>query len=171
MAAIQASQVHWSPQHMGLARIDESPSGSIEAANELLQKNHDKYHMYFREVAGHNHIPHSVLSVLAMGGGPSELKRVYDDGESLQLPLPPLDRQVVKELSEPKKFWATMLSCPNIRTSCASSSRKWEPRAGRPSLANTASAARPSPKPALPAVRRPFPPHHPPRLRCRVRAE
>lgn len=43
-----------------------------------LQRNHDSYHMYFRDVGGHNHIAHSVLSVLAMGGGPKELKRTYD---------------------------------------------------------------------------------------------
>ncbi|MCJ1399419.1 hypothetical protein MMC11_002621 [Xylographa trunciseda] len=112
MTITKASQVHLSPKHLGLARIDATPSGCIELANELLQKNHDKYHMYFRDVAGHNHIPHSVLSVLAMGGGPKELKRAYDDGERLQRPLPPVDWQVVKELHDPEKFRARMLQLP-----------------------------------------------------------
>lgn len=112
MATTKASRVHLSPDHLGLARIDENPSGSIELASELLQKNHDKYHMYFRDVAGHNHIPHSILTVLAMGGGPNELNRAYDDAEGLQRPLPPVDSQAVKELSDPDKFKARMLHLP-----------------------------------------------------------
>ncbi|RHZ59797.1 Zn(II)2Cys6 domain-containing transcription factor tpcE [Aspergillus thermomutatus] len=71
--------------------LSSFPAGTIETANELLQKNPDNYHMYFRDVGGHNHIAHSVLSVLAMGGGPRELTRAYDDGYGYQRSLPPLD--------------------------------------------------------------------------------
>lgn len=110
MSAVQASKVKLSPQHLGFARIDDSPAGVIETANELLQKNHDSYHMYFRDVGGHNHISHSILSVLAMGGGPEELKRAYDDGYGYQRPLPPLDPAVVQELSDPEKFMARMFN-------------------------------------------------------------
>ncbi|KUI60087.1 Oxidoreductase AflY [Cytospora mali] len=112
MATTAASRVGLSKQHLGLARIDESPSGCIEVANELLQKNHDEYHMYFRDLAGHNHIAHSVLSVLAMGGGPKELKRAYDDGEGIQRPLPPLDLAVVDTLGDPDQFRARMNQLP-----------------------------------------------------------
>ncbi|KUI64699.1 Oxidoreductase AflY [Cytospora mali] len=112
MATTAASRVGLSKQHLGLARIDESPSGCIEVANELLQKNHDEYHMYFRDLAGHNHIAHSVLSVLAMGGGPEELKRAYDDGEGIQRPLPPLDLAVVDTLGDPDHFRARMNQLP-----------------------------------------------------------
>lgn len=109
MTITKASHVHLSPQHLGLARIDATPSGCIELANELLQKNHDQYDMYFRDVAGHNHIPHSLLTVLAMGGGSTQLKRAYDDNERLQRPLPPVDRQAVEELHDPQNFRARML--------------------------------------------------------------
>ena len=112
MTVMEPLQFHLSTEHMGLARIDPSPPGCIEVANELLQKNHDLYHMYFREVAGHNHIPHSVLSVLAMGGGPKELKRAYDDGEGIQRPIPPVNHQVVKDMSDPQQFRAHMLELP-----------------------------------------------------------
>ncbi|KAJ5635556.1 uncharacterized protein N7484_008869 [Penicillium longicatenatum] len=110
MTVLKTSQVKLSSQHMGFARIDPSPAGTIDTANELLQKNHDNYHMYFRDVGGHNHIAHSVLSVLAMGGGPKELKRAYDDGYGYQRPLPVLDLQVVEELSDPERFRARMLN-------------------------------------------------------------
>ncbi|KAL9111225.1 MAG: hypothetical protein Q9227_004303 [Pyrenula ochraceoflavens] len=112
MAATAASQVHLSPKYPGLACVDANPPGSFEAADELLQKNHDQYHMYFRDAAGHNHIAHSILSVLAMGGGPKEIKRAYDDGEGIQRALPPLNLEEVKEMKNPGKFRARMLQLP-----------------------------------------------------------
>lgn len=110
MTVLKASQVKLTPQRTGFARLDPSPAGTLEIANELLQRNHDSYHMYFRDVGGHNHIAHSVLSVLAMGGGPKELKRAYDDGYGYQRPLPALDLQVAQELHDPEKFRARMLN-------------------------------------------------------------
>jgi hypothetical protein len=89
---------------LGLARIEPNPPGSTEAISDLLQKNHEKWHMYFRDVAGHNHIPHAVLTTLAMGGGPQELRRAYDDGEDIQRPMPQLNLQAIKEMSDPAKF-------------------------------------------------------------------
>ncbi|PHH92982.1 hypothetical protein CDD83_2815 [Cordyceps sp. RAO-2017] len=91
-------------ENLGLGRIDASPAGSSDVIRSLLQRNHEKWHMYFRDVAGHNHIPHAVLTTLAMGGGPQELRRAYDDGEAIQRPMPPLDPVVVSELSDPAKF-------------------------------------------------------------------
>ncbi|KAI2613404.1 hypothetical protein GGR54DRAFT_327326 [Hypoxylon sp. NC1633] len=111
-AVLESSQVRLSPQHMGVARLGSSPAGSIQAANELLQKNHDLFHMYFRDVAGHNHIPHSILTVLAMGGGPKQLERAYNDGTPIQRPLPPVDREVVKGFTDPDRFRARMTLLP-----------------------------------------------------------
>lgn len=88
----------------GLARLSDNPDGSNEIVKELLQKNHEKWHMYFRNVAGHNHIPHAILSTLAMGGGPQDLRRAYDDGEAIQRPMPPLDLTVVKGMRDTETF-------------------------------------------------------------------
>ncbi|KAH6692175.1 hypothetical protein BKA61DRAFT_714948 [Leptodontidium sp. MPI-SDFR-AT-0119] len=104
MAATKSSQVLLSPEYPGLGRLDQSSPEVFELASELLQKNHEEYHMYFRDVAGHNHIPHSLLTVLAMGGGGKELKRAYDDGYVIQRPLAPADFEVAKQLSDPKTF-------------------------------------------------------------------
>ncbi|KAI9681076.1 MAG: hypothetical protein M1822_007150 [Bathelium mastoideum] len=108
MASAEVSQVHLSFDHIGLARICESPLGGVETANKLLQENHDKYHMFFRDFAGHNHTVHSVLTVLAIGGGSEELKRAYDDSTGIQRPLPPVDSKIVKELGDPETFKARM---------------------------------------------------------------
>ncbi|KAI1854087.1 hypothetical protein JX265_003590 [Neoarthrinium moseri] len=101
---LETSQVRLSFSHLGLARLNPSPPSAVEVANDLLQKNHDRYHMYFRDVAGHNHIPHSILTVLAMGGGPRQLKRAFDDGVPIQRPLPPVDLEVVKSFKDPSRF-------------------------------------------------------------------
>ncbi|KAK3680671.1 hypothetical protein B0T22DRAFT_523544 [Podospora appendiculata] len=108
MAATSTSNFHLPSEPVGLARIDANPSGSAEAANHLLEKNHEKWHMYFRNVAGHNHIPHAILSTLAMGGGPQELRRAYDDGEAIQRPMPPVDDQTVAAMADPATFRAHM---------------------------------------------------------------
>lgn len=110
MTVLKASQVKLSDPHLGLARLEVSPPGALETANELLQKNHESYHMYFRDVGGHNHIPHSVLSVLAMGGGPKQLKRAYDDSYGFQRPLPPVDQEIVQRLSDLNEFKARMFN-------------------------------------------------------------
>ena len=89
---------------LGLGRISSNPDGALEKANELLQRNHDDHHIFWRDVGGHNHIPHSVLSVLALGGGPTEIQRAYDDGVAIQRPIPPLDTAAVQALHNPTTF-------------------------------------------------------------------
>jgi len=96
---------------LGLARLgpNPDPAGSNEVVRLLLTKNHEKFHMYFRDVAGHNHIPHAVLSTLAMGGTPKHLRRAYDDGTAIQRAMPPTaDPSVIAKLSDPVEFSARM---------------------------------------------------------------
>lgn len=95
-------------ERLGLGRLDANPPGSNDAASRLLQENHEKWHMFFRSNAGHNHIPHAILSTLAMGGSPENLERAYDDGKGIQRPMPSVDPEVVKEMSDPARFRARM---------------------------------------------------------------
>ncbi|RAO66040.1 uncharacterized protein BHQ10_002052 [Talaromyces amestolkiae] len=97
-------QIRLSGENLGLGRISKNPAGSIETANSLLQKNHDIYHIFWRDVGGHNHIAHSVLSILALGGSPSDLQRAYDDGAEIQRPIPPVNLDIVKGLADPVFF-------------------------------------------------------------------
>lgn len=95
---------------LGLARLDTKADqpGSRDIIADLLHKNHEKWHMYFRDVAGHNHIPHAVLTTLAMDGGPKEIRRAYDDGEGIQRPKSQADPQAVEEMTDPFKFLERM---------------------------------------------------------------
>lgn len=93
-------------EFLGLGRLGTKadPAGSRDLIADLLHQNHEKYHMYFRDVAGHNHIPHAVLTTLAMGGGPKQLRRAYDDGEGIQRPKTQPDPKVVDEIKDRFKF-------------------------------------------------------------------
>lgn len=105
-------QVRLSPQRLGIGRVIDSSPGSIETANQLLQKNHDEFHIFWRDANGHNHMAHSLLTTFALGGTPSELQRAYDDGVSVQRRMPDLDSEVVKSLSDDNKMYEILNQIP-----------------------------------------------------------
>jgi NAD(P)-dependent dehydrogenase (short-subunit alcohol dehydrogenase family)/SAM-dependent methyltransferase len=100
----RVSQVRLSPERSGLGRITDSSADSVEMANQLMQKNHDEFHIFWRDLNGHNHMAHSILTSFALGATPSELQRAYDDGVTVQRPMPELDVEVVKGLSDDRNM-------------------------------------------------------------------
>ncbi|GIZ46907.1 hypothetical protein CKM354_001001300 [Cercospora kikuchii] len=99
-----ASRIDLRVPNPGIARLFDNPDGSLETANCLLQKNHDEYHMFWRDVGGHNHMAHAVLTTLALGGSSSELQRAYDDGLEVQRAMPPLEEELVAKLYDASEF-------------------------------------------------------------------
>src|SRR3954471_11617014 len=93
-----ALPISLSKEHVGIARVPDIPTSSLEESNRLLQKNHEEWHMFFRDTAGHNHIVHSLLTILAMGAGPEELKARYEDGVSIQRAIPSVDFELLEKL-------------------------------------------------------------------------
>ncbi|KAL4995977.1 hypothetical protein BDV10DRAFT_202676 [Aspergillus recurvatus] len=102
------AKISLSAEHPGVARTSNAAPGALEAATRLLQRNHDEHHMFWRSVAGHNHISHSVLTILALGGGPAELQRAFDDGADIQRPMPAADSDIIARLNDPQEFWIRM---------------------------------------------------------------
>ena len=99
-----ASVIQLNPDHLGVIHAPGKTDESFEAASRILQKNHDENHMFWREVAGHNHITHSVLNVFALGGSPADLQRAFDDGVDIQRPPPPKDLAIIDALRDPDEF-------------------------------------------------------------------
>ncbi|AEO66249.1 099811ce-411b-4082-844d-f9b42c878f83 [Thermothielavioides terrestris] len=99
-----------SPEHQGIARTAESTADAhtLETAGRLLQKNHDDFHVFWRDEAGHDHIVHSILTVLALGGDAADVQRAYDDGYAIQRARVPADPHAVARLSDPAFFLAHM---------------------------------------------------------------
>ncbi|KAH8711857.1 hypothetical protein GQ44DRAFT_690065 [Phaeosphaeriaceae sp. PMI808] len=108
----KANHVQISPEHLGLGRTSESSPESIEKTNQLLQKNHDDFHIFWRDLNGHNHMAHSILTTFALGASPSELQRAYDDGVGVQRAMPELNNEVVKGLSDDTKLTAIFGELP-----------------------------------------------------------
>ncbi|KAJ2980485.1 hypothetical protein NQ176_g2614 [Zarea fungicola] len=95
-----AAQVVLSEKHVSILGHAKLSSDSVREANRLLQKNHEEWHMFFRDRAGHNHIAHSILTCLALGAAPEDIQRAYDDGVGIQRPIPEVDVDFVKRLAD-----------------------------------------------------------------------
>ncbi|KKY37360.1 hypothetical protein UCDDA912_g02633 [Diaporthe ampelina] len=54
--------------------------------------------MYFRDIAGMNHISHSLLSCLALGATPDDLQARYQDEGVNQRPMPPIDAELLEKM-------------------------------------------------------------------------
>ena len=112
MGSIQTAtsipQIGLSNEHVGILGDALVDSASIQKANRLLQKNHEEWHMFFRDRAGHNHIAHSILTCLALGGAPEDIQRAYDDGVGIQRPIPEVDAVTVDKLADEEFFYQTL---------------------------------------------------------------
>lgn len=76
----------------------QTTADAVERCNALLRKNHETHHMFFRDTAGHNHIVHSLLTLLALGAGPEEIQGRYEDGVPLQRAMPAVDEDLLARL-------------------------------------------------------------------------
>ncbi|TKA26333.1 hypothetical protein B0A50_05112 [Salinomyces thailandicus] len=77
---------------------------SANAASELLQKNHEKHHVFFNRSGFHNHIAHHLLTLYALGAGPGEIQEAYNGNVGYQRPPQPLDGAALAELHDLEKF-------------------------------------------------------------------
>jgi hypothetical protein len=101
---LAATPVVLQSNHLRNPHAFENSSSSLETVKQVLQRNHEEHHMFWRPVGGHNHIVHSVLTVYALGGTPTDIKRAFDDGQEIQKPMLPQDLETVKGLGNPEVF-------------------------------------------------------------------
>ena len=64
--------------------------------------------MFFRDKGGHNHIVHSLLSILTLGASPQEIQDRYDDGKAIQRAIPNIDNAQLERLSDAETFHSTI---------------------------------------------------------------
>lgn len=108
----KANRVQLSANCSILGRVNDIPVDSVSKAEELLQKNHDEFHIFWRDVNGHNHMAHSLLTTFALGGGWQELQRAYDDSVPVQRAIPEVDYEVVEGLSNDKRMFEVVGQLP-----------------------------------------------------------
>lgn len=100
--------VHLVPSDIGIRSFANVGSDSLAECNRLLDKNHRDFHMFIRDTAGHNHIVHAILAVMALGGSPQQLQDRFDEAAGMQRPLPKLDTELLGELDDPDIFYANL---------------------------------------------------------------
>jgi hypothetical protein len=64
-------------------------SQTQQITQTLLEKNHQKYNIFFNKSGFHNHLTHHVLAAYSLGATPDILKKIYDIHAGYQKPLPP----------------------------------------------------------------------------------
>ncbi|KAL5356057.1 hypothetical protein BJX96DRAFT_185540 [Aspergillus floccosus] len=77
-----------------------TPLSALTLTNQLLQQNHNELHIFFRDMNGHNHLVHNLLTRLALGASPAQLQTAYDDDLPTQRAIPPHHDEVIKNMSD-----------------------------------------------------------------------
>jgi hypothetical protein len=75
-----------------------------KVASELLQVNHDRFHMFFNKDGFHNHIAHHLLTAYALNASAKDLQHHFDSNESYQRPQGSYDQAIVTRMKEPAEF-------------------------------------------------------------------
>lgn len=79
-------------------------SDNAKYASDLLQKNHENYHIYFNNDGFHNHIAHHLLTTYALAASPEDLQRHFDSNKTYQRPQEKIDQNIIAEMGDPAKF-------------------------------------------------------------------
>lgn len=77
---------------------------STKKVSDLLQENHEKYHIFFNNEGFHNHIAHQLLTMWALKASPDQLQREYTSNSSYQRPMMAPHTSIITDLHDPKKF-------------------------------------------------------------------
>lgn len=72
--------------------------------------------MFFRDIAGMNHISHSLLTCLGLGANPQDLRDRYQDEAVSQRPMPPLDEELLERLNDPDVFYENICNKVQYQT-------------------------------------------------------
>ncbi|KAI0145386.1 hypothetical protein GGR57DRAFT_517282 [Xylariaceae sp. FL1272] len=94
--------------HLGLFKAADIELDTLEECNALLRKNHEAYHIFYRDPAFHNHTVHSLLTTLTLGASKSDLQDRYDELAAIQRPIPEIDEELVKNLEDDDVFFNTI---------------------------------------------------------------
>lgn len=107
MSAV-ASPIRLSPDKVGLFQAAKIAPGALEECNELLFKNHEAYHIFYRDPAFHNHMVHSLLTTLTLGASTQELQDRFNDLVPIQRPIPEIDEDLLPKLANDEVFYSTI---------------------------------------------------------------
>ncbi|KAK4615670.1 Baeyer-Villiger oxidase ptaJ [Fulvia fulva] len=77
---------------------------STKKVSELMQENHEKFHIFFNNDGFHNHIAHQMLTMWALKASPDQIRREYNSNKLYQRPSQKPDTKTLQDLSDPQVF-------------------------------------------------------------------
>ncbi|OQE82252.1 hypothetical protein PENNAL_c0037G05844 [Penicillium nalgiovense] len=77
---------------------------TARTASEILQEDMATHHVFFNDQHFHNHIPHQLLSIYALGAAPEDIKACYERNKSYQRPVLPASEDVIQSLHDAAQF-------------------------------------------------------------------
>ncbi|KAF3281515.1 hypothetical protein TWF970_002074 [Orbilia oligospora] len=99
------------------AAVRTPTDGSTKKANELLQQNHDNFHIFWDfEDRLHNHVAHHLLSVYALGATAEELQFAYDTNVKTQIPIGDKKPPVLRDISNSDDWGKYLADAENYAT-------------------------------------------------------
>lgn len=92
--------LHFSEKPFKNATGVELPGISLESQHavlELVEKNRQRFHIFFNDKNYHNHFVHHLLGAYSFGASPEQLNRLFDKYASYQKPRPPSTITITRE--------------------------------------------------------------------------
>ncbi|KAJ5165514.1 uncharacterized protein N7500_007344 [Penicillium coprophilum] len=77
---------------------------TARTVSEILQEDMTSHHVFFNEQRFHNHIPHQLLSIYALGAAPEDIKACYERNKSYQRPALPTSQDVIQSMHDVAQF-------------------------------------------------------------------
>lgn len=99
-----ASRIELSPATTGVFNVPDLRETSAYKSSQVLQGNHEKHHCFFNNDGFHNHIPHHILTLYALGATPDEIQRGYDVNAEYQRSPGKEKKRVLDDLHDRKKI-------------------------------------------------------------------
>ena len=99
-----ASHLELSTHDTGVYRGPFISAEAAKRASQVLQENHDNFHIFFNADGFHNHIAHHVLTIYALGATEQDIQKAYDSNKYYQRRQNPVQPKVVEDMSDRAQF-------------------------------------------------------------------
>ncbi|CDM29644.1 Domain of unknown function DUF4243 [Penicillium roqueforti FM164] len=99
-----ATKIHLSPATDSGIYSFNVREDTARTVSELLQEDLEIHHVFFNNERFHNHIPHELLTIYALGASPEEVKTCYDRNKRYQRPALPANQDIVQSMHDVAKF-------------------------------------------------------------------
>ena len=109
---VETAQVRLSAEYSSMMRTPNVPCEAIELVNRLLEQDHRDHHIFFRDLNGHNHTAHNLLTSLATGANPTQLRLAFENNKPIMRARPEIDWETVRGFSDEDKFYEKMSQVP-----------------------------------------------------------